>query len=185
MKRIILCFAAFVWSVAPSAFAQVTVFGNGLAKDCYEAVKYGKISPSGAESICTKALLNGSLKIENRSATFINRGIARMRDSRFDAALSDYAAAERLNADEGIISLNRGAALIYAGDLAAAIKDINLAIELDVDQLHAAFYNRAIAREYSGDVQGAYFDFKKSLELNPDFDLAQRQLERFTVTRTN
>ena len=56
------------------------------------------------------------------------------------------------------------------------------AIELNSEDLYAAYYNRAIARENTGDVQGAYYDFVKSKELNPEFDATDRQLARFTVT---
>ena len=58
---------------------------------------------------------------------------------------------------------------------------LNRAIELDTNDLFAAYYNRAIARENTGDVPGAYYDFQRSLELKPGWDLAQRQLSRFEV----
>jgi tetratricopeptide (TPR) repeat protein len=59
---------------------------------------------------------------------------------------------------------------------------LNKAIELDSHDLYAAYYNRAIAREHTGDIQGAYFDFKRADELNPESDLAKRQMERFQIT---
>jgi len=124
------------------------------------------------------------LNIKNRSATFVNRGIARMRDGRYDAALSDYASAERLRPERGSLYLNRGAAHIYKKDFASALVDLNKAIDLDSRQLFAAYYNRGIAKENTGDVEGAYFDFKKALELNPEFEQAKWQLGRFTV-KTN
>lgn len=181
MKRVALCLAAFALSTAPAASAQVLVLGSGLGKDCYQAVKFEKTSLQKAEQVCTKALSAGNLDMKNRSATFVNRGIARMREGRYDAALSDYASAERLNAEKGSLYVNRGAAHIYKKDFDSALSDLNTAIELDAKDLFAAYYNRGIAKENTGDVQGAYFDFKKSLELNPDFQQAQIQLERFIV----
>ena len=67
-------------------------------------------------------------------------------------------------------------------DYNAAMESLNKAIELDSHDLYAAYYNRAIAKEQTGDIQGAYFDFKRADELNPDSDLAKRQMERFQVT---
>ena len=96
-----------------------------------------------------------------------------------------YAAAERLKAEKGPLLLNRGAAYIYKKDYASALEDLNTAIDIGTRDMFAAYYNRAIARENTGDVQGAYLDFKKSLELNPEFEQAKWQLERFTVAATN
>lgn len=182
MKRLALSVAAMALMAAPGAEAQITVIGNGLGKDCYEAVKYAKTSFQRAEDICNRALSAGNLNATNRSATYVNRGIARMRDGRYDAALSDYAKAERLNAEKGPLYLNRGAAHIYKKDFTSALTDLNTAIDLGTQDVFAAYYNRAIAKENTGDVQGAYFDFKKALELKPDFRQAELQLQRFTVT---
>lgn len=176
-----IALAIIALGAAPIAIAQVTVLGSGLGKDCYTAVKYSKTGIDNAERICTKALQSGSLTHVNRKATFINRGIARMRGGQYDGALKDYAAAERISTEDGTLYLNRGAAYIYKKDFAAALEDLNKSIELETQDLFAAHYNRAIAKENTGDVNGAYFDFKKALELKPDFTQAQQQLERFTV----
>ena len=52
--------------------------------------------------------------------------------------------------------------------------------ELSTD-LYAAYYNRAIANERLGDITSAYWDYRKALDLQPEFEVAARQLERFTV----
>ena len=182
MKRFALILAPLTLVLTPAAFAQVTVIGSGLGKDCYTAVKYAKTSLRRTEALCTKALTVGQLNLENRAATLVNRGIVRMRDGRYDAALKDYASAERLYKANGPLYLNRGAALIYKQQYGDALSSLNTAIEMETSDLFAAYYNRAIAKEKTGDVQGAYFDFKKALELNPEFEQAEWQLTRFTVT---
>ena len=182
MKRFACLLAPIVFAFTPTAFGQVTVIGSGLGNDCYVAVKTSTSNLRKVDEICTKALTAGHLSVTNRAATFVNRGIARMRDGRYDAALRDYAAAERLKADNGPTYLNRGAALIYKKQFADALVELNTAIDLDTQDLFAAYYNRAIAKEQTGDVQGAYFDFKKALELNPEFEQAKWQLQRFSVT---
>jgi tetratricopeptide (TPR) repeat protein len=105
-----------------------------------------------------------------------------MRQGSYDDALADYAIAKRLKPGTGATWLNEGAAYIFKKDFNSALVSLEKAIELDSEELYAAYYNRAIARENTGDVEGAYYDFVKSKELNPDFAATDRQLARFQVT---
>ena len=109
-------------------------------------------------------------------------GLLRMRQGDYDAALADYAAAKKMQPDTGATWLNEGAAYIFKKDFNSALVSLEKAIELNSEDLYAAYYNRAIARENTGNVQGAYYDFVKSKELNPEFEATDRQLARFTVT---
>ncbi len=178
----VFALAACAAVLAPLANAQVTVIGGGIARDCYDAVKYGLTQPSEAEEICTRALQLEALNVSNKAATYTNRGVLRMRQGDYDAALADYAISKRMKPQTGATWLNEGAALIFKKDYTAALVSLEKAIELNSEDLYAAYYNRAIARESTGDVQGAYYDFVKSKELNPDFPQTDRQLARFTVT---
>ena len=173
--------AAMLALCSHAAIAQVVITGGGMGKDCYEAAKYDRNSPQAAEKICSQALQFETLNKKNRAATYTNRGIVRMRNARYDGALSDYSAAKRLNANIGATWLNEGAALIYKKRYSEALVSLDKSIELGTQEPYAAYYNRAIAREHTGDVQGAYYDFKKSLELRPDFKHARDQLSRFSV----
>lgn len=177
-------FAAILAALAPAAAAQVTVIGGGLAKDCYEAAKFGLMSEPAAEELCTRALEHEALNISNRAATFTNRGVLRMRQGKLDAALTDYTASKRISPDSGPTWLNEGAAYILKQDYNSALVALDKAIELNSSDLYAAYYNRALARERTGDVEGAYYDFVKSKELNPDYTATDEQLARFTV-KTN
>lgn len=177
-----LVLAACVAVAAPAASAQVTVIGGGIARDCYEAVKFGFGRPADAEDLCTRAIELEALNLENKAATYTNRGVLRMRMGNYDAALADYAIAKRIRPETGATWLNEGAAFIFKKDFNSALVSLEKAIELNSEDLYAAYYNRAIARENTGDVEGAYFDFVKSKELNPDFEKTDAQLARFTVT---
>lgn len=168
--------------VSPAAFAQVTVIGGGIAADCYEAAKFESVSPQEGERICTRAIESEAMKLSNRAATYTNRGVLRMRAGKYEAALSDYGIAKKLKPEIGETYLNEGAAYIFTGDFNSALDALNTAIELESSDIHAAYYNRAIAREKLGDVEGAYYDFKQALELKPDWELAAWQVSRFTVT---
>ena len=176
-----LLVAASITTFAP-ANAQVFVIGNGLGAECYQNTKQASASFVRSDEICTRALREETMTRENRAATYVNRGVLRMRNGRHDDALADYANAIELKSELGAAYLNRGAAYIYQRDFASAIAPHERAIQLKSKDLFAAHYNLAIARENTGDVPGAYADFKKALELKPEWDLAIRQLERFVVT---
>jgi len=182
MIRSALLLASFLVLAVPAASAQVTVIGGGIARDCYEAALFGRTSNQEGERICTKAIEAEVMKTENRAATFTNRGVLRMRAGDYDGALSDYGIAKNLKPELGAIWLNEGAAFIFLKDFDSALVSLDRAIELDSQELYAAYYNRAIARENTGDLAGAYSDFQKTVELNPDFERAKWQLTRFTVT---
>lgn len=177
-----LVLAALAALLAPAATAQVTVIGGGLARDCFEAVKFGLGSERDAEALCTRAIEHETLNMSNKAATFTNRGVLRMRMGNYDDALGDYALAKRLKPESGPTWLNEGAAYIFKQDYNSALVSLDKAIELESEDLFAAYYNRAIARENTGDIEGAYYDFVKSKELNPDFAKTDVQLARFSVT---
>ena len=182
MTRFALLAASILVLAAPVASAQVSVIGGGIAQDCYEAAFFATVSPQEGEKICTKAIEAEMMKLENRAATYTNRGVLRMRAGKYDAALSDYAVAKNLKPELGAVWLNEGAAHIFRKDYTTALVSLDKAIELNSQDLYAAYYNRAIARENTGDVPGAYADFQKALELKPDFERAEWQLSRFTVS---
>jgi tetratricopeptide (TPR) repeat protein len=182
MSRRIGFVLAAVLAVAPVAAAQVTVIGGGIARDCYDAVKYGQTQPAQAEEICTRAIQLEALNISNKAATYTNRGVLRMRQGKYDAALADYATSKKIRPQTGATWLNEGAAYIFKKDFSTALASLDQAIALDSEDLYAAYYNRAIAKEATGDFEGAYYDFVKSKELNPEFAQTDKQLARFTVT---
>ena len=184
MKLKLMIAAAATAIVAESASAQVFVIGNGLGGDCYQKTKNRYTNFRTADEVCTRALREQAMTRTNRAATYVNRGVLRMREGKYDAALADYAEAIELNSDLGAAFLNKGAAFIYQRDFASALAPLDQAIALETHDLFAAYYNRAIAKENTGDVAGAYYDFQKSLELKPGWELAERQLTRFSVDGT-
>lgn len=174
-------FALMATPIAPGANAQAVIIGGGLAKDCYLAVEAGATNFVQTERLCTRALEGETMTRGNRAATYVNRGILRMRNDRIDGAIDDYDRALQLDDELGAAWLNRGAALILDDQIAEALVALDKAISFETQDLHAAHYNRALAREKSGDVTGAYYDFRDAAALKPDWDLPQYQLQRFTV----
>ena len=122
------------------------------------------------------------MNLGNRAATYTNRGVLQMRAGMYEKALADYAKSKRIRPETGETHLNEGAAYIFLKDYENALKSLDLAIEYGSADLHAAYYNRALAREQLKDVEGAYYDFKMALELKPDWELAEWQLSRFEVS---
>lgn len=184
MKLKIMIAAVATALATEAASAQIFIIGNGLGGECYQKTKSKYFATNNAEKVCTRALKEQAMTRKNRAATHVNRGVIRMRDGRYDEALQDYEEAIDLNGKLGAAFLNQGAAHIYVRDYPAAIASLDRAIVLESIDLYAAYYNRAIARESTGDVEGAYFDFQKALELKPEWELAERQLQRFRIEET-
>ena len=180
--RLKLLFAAAATAlVAETASAQVFIIGEGLGGECYQVTKRKASNFRMAEDTCTRALREQAMTRKNRAATYVNRGVLRMRVGRYGDSLADYREALKLQPELGEAYLNMGAAYIYQKDFSAALSPLDRAIELVSDDLFAAHYNRAIARENTGNVYGAYTDFQTSLDLKPGWELAERQLTRFSV----
>lgn len=173
-----------LFTFADTAFAQyaVSVFGGGYAHDCYEAVKKQRVTPSEALEICDIALSQEQLSNTNRAATLTNRGILHMREQRHERALQDYEAAMKLSPGMPEAKINLGAMFYYVGRYADAVAALNEGVKVeDHEARAAAYYNRAIAYERLGNVDAAYSDYRSALLVQPDFDPAVRQLERFKV----
>ena len=106
--------AAFCLAALPAS-AQISVIGGGLARDCFEAAKFQRLSASDGEKLCTRAIEQEAMKLSNRTATYTNRGVLRMRQGRLDASLTDFGVAKKMDPSIGSIYLNEGAALISEG----------------------------------------------------------------------
>jgi tetratricopeptide (TPR) repeat protein len=174
--------AACLTALAP-AHAQVMVIGGGMARDCYRAVEFSKTAPSRAMQMCNEALDRESLKVRDRAATYVNRGILYMRAGNFERALSDYREGLALRPEMLEAKVNIGAALYGLRRYDEAMEALNEGLKTDSIEARAVgLYNRALIWEHRGDVKAAYFDYKEALQLNPTFVQAAKQLERFTVT---
>lgn len=183
MRKLIAA-SAFLLCAMPAS-AQMIVLGTGLSRSCYDAALLSKqVSRTDIET-CTKALQQSTLTREKRIATLVNRGILYMRNGNYDTAMEDYDLALSFDEAKGTAYINKGAALIFKGEYDAALIALNRAIELDAEDLHAAYYNRSLVYEQKNDLTAAYYDLKKALELKPEWDLATHQLSRYTVEETS
>jgi tetratricopeptide (TPR) repeat protein len=176
---------AFAAAVAAPSEAAITVLGGGLARGCYEAVEYSRVTADRAMHFCDTALEQEQLTRRDRAATLTNRGILHMRAGQHEKALADYAKSIRLMPELLESKVNLGAALYGLGRYEEALAALNEGLGADsVDAKAVGYYNRALCHERLGDIQAAYEDFRQALNARPDFELAARQLERFTVITT-
>lgn len=178
----LLAATAIAVAAAPSAQGAVTVVGGGLAQACSQSVRAGRADQTLLDT-CSLSLEQEALRRRDRAGTHVNRGIVFLRLRDLDPALRDLARAEQLNDAIGEIYVNRGAVYISQGRFTEALTEIDRGIAIGIEEPSKAYFNRALAKERSGDTRGAYFDFVRSSELDPTWDMPQRQLTRFTVTR--
>ena len=185
MKRK-LVFAAMLaaLSFATSAARADALFtiGEGPERACYQAAKTGQDLIAGIGH-CNLALTN-PLIIEDRVATFVNRGVILHQLKRVVPALDDFNNALRLNPDQADAWLNRGVAKITLGQHADALVDIQKGIDLGPSEPAVGFYDRAVAHENLGNVREAYYDYQRALKAAPNFIAAANALSRFRVVTT-
>jgi tetratricopeptide (TPR) repeat protein len=180
--RDLFAFTALTALATVPANAAITVLGESLAHNCYQAAEFGG-DPSEGIATCTDALNGPALTHSDRAATLINRGILKSRDEDAPGALVDYNAGLDLDASLGEGYVDRGATYIVLRNYDQALVDINKGITLGAKRPEIAYYDRAIVDEALGDVRGAYMDYKKAVEIQPDFALANEELVRFKVIR--
>src|SRR6056297_3890390 len=121
MRLKLMIAAAATVLAAETVSAQVFVIGKGLGGECYQKTASKYSSFRDADETCTRALREQAMTRKNRAATYVNRGVLRMREGKYDEALSDYAEAKSLRPELGAAYLNEGAALIYTKDFQGAL----------------------------------------------------------------
>ena len=163
------------------AKAVVLVFGGGMAEACSKAAFDGKFD-TASESICSNSLQIEPLSTPDRAATFVNRGVMKLRRGDYEAARADFDASIALVATTGEAFVNRGAVFIGERRFKAGLADLNTAIELGVSEPEKAYFNRALAYEGLNDEKSAYFDYQQALNLKPDWEAPKVELLRFTVS---
>lgn len=182
MKSVLFACTAFAafWT-SGSAFGAALVLGEGPAQACYEAARADR-NDILALRTCNSAF-ETALSHSDRVATSINRGIILVNRRDPEAALADFNRAISLDPESGEAYVNRGAALVLMAEYDEAILSLTRGIELASDELHKAYFNRAIAYEELGQVRNAYEDYSRAAELAPDWQMPRAELARFTVTR--
>ncbi len=96
----------------------------------------------------------------------IQRGLARLHQGDYEAAITDFSKAIPLNPDSADLYNNRGFARLQLGNYPAALKDLNQAIRLNA-QLISAYVNRGNVRYHLADLAGSLADYDRAIQLEP------------------
>jgi tetratricopeptide (TPR) repeat protein len=166
---------------APVA-AAVTVIGNSNARMCYEAAESKTANNLGSIDRCDQALTGEGLTRYDETATYVNRGILKLRLNRIDEAIADFDAAIRLDPDQAEAYVNKGIAMLRReGRWSDAIALFDTGIEKRTRRPAIAYYGRAVANEMGGRIKQAYLDYRQASLIEPKWREPRAELARFTV----
>jgi tetratricopeptide (TPR) repeat protein len=174
-------FAALLAAVSVPALGAVTVVGSSSARMCFEAADSPLMPSMRDMRYCDEALGQDALSEHDTVATFVNRGILKLRRNQIEAAIADFDRAIRMNPRQPEAYLNKGAALIRLNDAGEALRLFTVALEYQTRRPEIAHFGRAIANETLGNVRAAYNDYRRASELDPDWQEPQTELRRFRV----
>ena len=176
--------AALFVTVSVPALGAVTVLGSSSARMCFEAADSPMMPNMRDMRYCDEALSQEALSEHDTVATYVNRGILKLRRNLVDAAIADFDEAIRRDPRQPEAYLNKGAALIRLNDANTALGLFTSALEYHTRRPEIAHFGRAIAYETLGNVREAYNDYKAASELDPHWQDPQTELRRFRVVQT-
>jgi tetratricopeptide (TPR) repeat protein len=173
--------AATLAMVAAPAFGAVQVIGSTSARLCYESAdSQGKPSPDELQR-CNVALSEEGLTPHDEVATYVNRGILKLRLGRLEEAASDFDSAIGKDPSEPEAYLNRGMAALRLNQSEAALALFDSALARKTRRPALAYYGRGVAQEMAGRIREAYLDYRQASLLEPQWREPRTELARFTV----
>jgi tetratricopeptide (TPR) repeat protein len=172
--------AALAASAVPAG-AAVMVIGSSSARMCFEAAD-AQLAPSRDSLQRCDDAMNESLTDYERDATFVNRGIVKLRLGQVDASIADFDTALRHDPNQAEAYLNKGMALLHRADgWQVAVPLFDSALAKGTKRPAIAYYGRAIANEMGGHIRSAYLDYRQASELAPRWRDPKAELARFVV----
>ena len=177
-------FAALLAAVSVPALGAVTVVGSSSARMCFEAADSPMMPSIRDMRYCDDAFAQGALSQHDTVATYVNRGILKLRRNQIEAAIADFDQAIEIDPRQPEAYLNKGAALIRLNNPTEALSLFTAALEYHTRRPEIAHFGRAIANETLGNVRAAYDDYRMASQLDPDWADPQTELRRFRVVQT-
>lgn len=175
---------AGIAALAVPAAAAVTVIGATSARLCYEAAEARSTPADSSIDRCDDALREEALTEYETVATYVNRGILKLRRGRIDDAITDFNTAIARDPDEPESYLNKGmATLRLPNGWDEAVPLFDTAIAKETRRPAIAYYGRAVANELGGNLRQAYRDYREASRIDPKWQDPQKELARFTVRR--
>ena len=159
---VLLAMMAFV----PSARVRADIVSNCDFSD----------QPGRQINACTALLQRKKLDVAIRAAAHINRGNAYAAAGKQRLAMTDYAAASKIEPDNHLPYYNRGNVYFDEKRYAEAIAQYSAAIERE-SNFAFSFCNRGVAYRKMGNVSKAIADFRAALSIDPAMSNARENLQ--------
>ena len=182
---LLIMFLVILTSSSSLNAQSVTVFGAGIyAKDCFQEAKKASLNLTlGRSSLdkCTLALDHGKLKIRDRAATYVNRGVVRVNLKQYTEALQDYNHAAGLRPDLTAIYVNRGNVYYLTREFDEAINEYSKSLAMNTHAAPVAYVNRGMSHEKLGLYKEATEDYRNAIELAPQWEVAKEKLAKLSA----
>ncbi len=130
-----------------------------------DAIAEAKREADAAAEAKRQADAAAEAKLKTDAAAFISEGMSRAAIGDHEAAVQNFDAAIRLNAEPAFIYKQRGASYHALGDYEAAVKDFDEAIRLNAEDANA-YFNRSASHKALGNHEAAERDLKIAAELD-------------------
>lgn len=177
----LLLLAALGAAAAPAG-AAVTVLGSTNARMCYEAAEAKSVASGGSLDRCDQALAEENLSTYDAVATYVNRGILKLRLNRIDDAIADFDTAIARDPDQAEAYVNKGMAMLRRdGGWSDAVALFDQGIEKRTRRPAIAYFGRAVANELGGRIKQAYLDYRQASLIEPKWREPKVELTRFSV----
>ena len=153
------------WTLENTEKKKNWVAFNNLGSSYLNAPQVGETHLKLAEKEFDEAL-----KINSRHAKAIhNRGLIRMLQGNYDAAISDFENAYNIDPKMVMVANNWGLALARQGKLDEAIDKYRQALKLDPENVvaHTRLGIALFWRNHPGDREQAIMSFRKAVQLTP------------------
>jgi tetratricopeptide (TPR) repeat protein len=183
----------FTLALAPVLFnaqllhaQSVTVLsGGGDARACSFAAELSvRLDPARSDlDACNRALEHDSLTRHDRAATFVNRGILLAGLDKYQDALNDYNEALEIQPGLPQAWVGKGNLYFLAERFNEAIDAYDTALELNLPERHAAYFNLGLVYEKMGDDAMAVQSYNRALEFVPDWAPARDKLQKLQTGR--
>lgn len=173
--------AALVVASPVPAMAGIVVIGANSARICYESAESSMRPTARDVARCDAAFEEGGISRHDLVATYVNRGILKLRRGFVPDAIADFDTALRFDPNQAEAYLNKGAALIQENDARGALPLFAAALEHHTNRPAMAHLGRGIANETLGNLSAAYSDYQRASELEPDWAQPRVELQRFRV----
>ena len=182
VKRMAALCLLFLFVVTNVSAQSMTIIGDSEdAKECYYSAQLAIQMQSASRSelaACSNALLTQNLRVRDKAATLINRGIIYVALEDYKLAVKDYERAEKLHPEFGAIHVNRGNLFFLGQSYDSAILEYNKALDIGLSQTYVAHLNRGMAYEKLGQLHKAESDYREAIALAPEWKAAQSKLDR-------